>query len=129
LPAWNGNPLFRRIKETTMLAKKTILAAAALAALTAAGLGSASAQPFRDYGRDHGRVVVRYDVRHDWRDHRAFVPRHRVYDTLRLHRFVGIGNPYFLRGQYVVRSHDRFGRVVLVRIDPYTGRFLGVVRI
>jgi hypothetical protein len=117
-----------------MLAKKFVLAAAALAALTAAGLGSASAQPrgdFRDrnsngYGRDNGR----YEQRHDWRDNRrAFVPRHRVYDTLRMHRFVGLGNPYFMRGQYVVRSYDRFGRVVLVRIDPFTGRFLGVVRI
>jgi hypothetical protein len=111
-----------------MLAKKFVLAAAALAALTAAGLGSASAQPrafdrdFRDYGR--------YEQRRDWRDNRrAFIPRHRVYDTLRMHRFVGLGNPYFLRGQYVVRSYDRFGRVVLVRIDPFTGRFLGVVRI
>ena len=109
-----------------MLAKKYLMAAAALAALTVAGLGSASAQPrdrdFRNYGR--------YEMRHDWRDHRrAYIPRHRVYDTLRLHRFVGIGNPYFMRGQYVVRSYDRFGRVVLVRIDPFTGRFLGVIRI
>ena len=117
-----------------MLAKKIVLAAAALAALTAAGLGSASAQPrgdFRDrdfngFGRDNGR----YEQRHDWRDQRrAFVPRHRVYETLRMHRFVGIGNPTFMGGQYVVRSYDRFGRVVLVRIDPFTGRFLGVVRI
>ena len=112
-----------------MLAKKFVMAAAALAALTVAGLGSASAQPrdrdFRNF-RDNGR----YEMRHDWRDHRrAYIPRHRVYDTLRLHRFVGIGNPYFMRGQYVVRSYDRFGRVVLVRIDPFTGRFLGVVRI
>src|SRR5690348_10765513 len=101
-----------------MLAKKILLAAAALAALTAAGLGSASAQPrnFRDNG---ARIEMRHDLRSDWRnDHRAFVPRNRVYDTLRLHRFVGLGNPFFLRGQYVVRSHDRFGRVVLVRIDP-----------
>ena len=115
-----------------MLAKKIILAAAALAALTAAGFGSANAQPrtFRDNDfRNNARVEMRYDLRNDWRNDRAFVPRHRVYDTLRMHRFVGIGNPFFLRGQYVVRSHDRFGRVVLVRIDPYTGRFMGLVRI
>ena len=121
-----------------MLAKKFVLAAAALAALTAAGLGSASAQPrdrdFRDYGRDNGRYEQRHewrsDWRNDWRDtRRAFIPRHRVYDTLRMHRFVGIGHPHFMRGQYVVRSYDRFGRIVLVRIDPWTGRFLGVVRI
>ena len=111
-----------------MLAKKILLAAAALAALTAAGLGSASAQP-RNF-RDQARIEMRHDLRNDWRDdRRAFVPRHRIYDTLRMHRFVGLGNPFFLRGQYVVRSHDRFGRVVLVRIDPYTGRFMGLVRI
>jgi hypothetical protein len=112
-----------------MLAKKFLMAAAALAALTAAGLGSASAQPRNFHDRDF-RDNRRVELRHDWRDtRRAYIPRHRVYDTLRLHRFVGIGNPYFLRGQYVVRSYDRFGRVVLVRIDPFTGRFLGVVRI
>jgi hypothetical protein len=111
-----------------MLAKKMFLAAAALAALTATGLSGANAQPRDRDGRDYrnGRI----EMRHDWRDQRrAFVPRHRVYNTLRLHRYVGLGNPYFMRGQYVVRSYDRFGRVVLVRIDPYTGRFLGVVRV
>ena len=113
-----------------MLAKKFVLAAAALAALTAAGFGSASAQPRGDFRGPDFRDNGRYEQRHDWRDNRrAFIPRHRVYDTLRMHRFVGLGNPYFMRGQYVVRSYDRFGRVVLVRIDPYTGRVLGVVRI
>ena len=105
-----------------MFAKKTILAAAALAALTAAGLGTASAQPM------HRGPVVRHDiVRHDIR--RPVVSHVRVYETLRMHRYVGLGNPYFFHGRYVVRSHDRFGRTVLVELDPWTGRFLGVVRI
>jgi len=110
-----------------MFAKKTILAATALAALTAAGLASAQAQP-RDLARDHrGPAYHQQMGRHDF--HRPYVARTRVYETLRLHRYIGLGNPYFLQGRYVVRSHDRFGRTVLVQIDPWTGRFIGVVRI
>ena len=114
-----------------MNAKKTLLAIAALAALTATGLGSASAQPRHSdrYGRDvrvERHVVIRDDFRRPIA--RPYVDRAQVYRTLRMHRFTGLGNPYFLRGQYVVRSHDRFGRVVLVRIDPWTGRFIGTVR-
>jgi len=110
-----------------MFAKKTVLAAAALAALTAAGLASAQAQPIHRgpaYHQDVGRhQAMRHDVR------RPTVAHARVYQTLRMHRYVGLGNPYFFHGRYVVRSHDRFGRTVLVQIDPWTGRFIGVVRI
>jgi hypothetical protein len=111
------------MKETTMFAKKTILAVAALAALTAAGFGTANAQPRRHDVRVERHVVVHRPAV------RPYVSRVRVYDTLRMHRFTGLGNPYFLRGQYVVRSHDRFGRTVLVRIDPWTGRFIGIARV
>ncbi len=111
-----------------MLAKKIVLAAAALAALTAAGFGTANAQPRRDRDvRVERHVTIRDDVRRPAAQHH-YVDRAQVYRTLRMHRFTGIGNPTFLRGQYVVRSHDRFGRVVLVRIDPWTGRFIGVIR-
>ena len=103
-----------------MFAKKIILAAAALAALTAAGAGAASAAPFNHH---RGPVVIRHDV------HRPYVARTRVYETLRLHRYAGLGDPYFLHGRYVVRSHDRFGRTVLVQIDPWTGRYIGIVRL
>src|SRR3569833_3204831 len=116
------------MKETTMFAKKTILAAAALAALTAAGLSTATAQPLHRGGHAYHREVGRHQiVRHDVR--RPYVSHVRVYETLRMHRYVGLGNPYFFHGRYVVRSHDRFGRTVLVELDPWTGRFLGVVRI
>jgi hypothetical protein len=114
-----------------MLAKKTLLAAAALAALTATGLGSANAQP-RDHYRDRDNRVERHVViQDDFRRPiaRPYVSRTNVFRTLRMHRYTGLGNPYFWRGQYVVRSHNRFGRVVLVRIDPWTGRFIGVTRI
>jgi hypothetical protein len=102
-----------------MFAKKTLLTAAALGALTLAGLGAAEARPAH-----HGMVVVHRPV-----VHRPYVARTRVLETLRLHRYVGLGSPYFLHGRYVVRSHDRFGRTVLVEVDPFTGRFIGVVRI
>lgn len=115
-----------------MNTKKTLLTIVALAALTVTGLGTASAQPRHHdrYGRDvrvERHVVIE---RPAYRPVvRPYVSRDNIYRTLRAHRYVGIGSPYFLRGQYVVRSHDRFGRVVLVRVDPWTGRYMGVVRI
>ena len=101
-----------------MFARKTLLIAAALGALTAAGIGAAEAAPLH-----RGPVAVRVAM------HRPYVARARVFDTLRLHHYVGLGDPYFFHGRYVVRSHDRFGRVVMVEVDPFTGRFIGVVRI
>ena len=102
------------IKEMQMYTTKTLLAAASLAVLTATGLGTASAAPWD---------------RHDWRvhermEHRAFVNRWRVAEALRFHRYDVLGDPYFFHGRYVVRVHDRFGRPVLVQIDPYTGAFI-----
>ena len=98
-----------------MIAKQAMLAAAALAALTATGIGAADAQP--------RPAVARHDM------HRPMVEHARVIETLRLHRYVALGDPYFFHGRYVVRSHDRFGHVVLVQIDPYTGAYIGEVRI
>jgi hypothetical protein len=114
-----------------MFTKKTLLAAAALAALTVTGIGAAAAQPRDDHRMPapaaRHEVMRNAEVRHDGR--RPVVVRTRVLETLRLHRFVGLGDPYFFHGRYVVRSHDRFGHVVLVQIDPYTGAYIGVTRI
>jgi hypothetical protein len=97
-----------------MYTTKTLLAAASLAILTAAGLGTASAAPW-----------ARHDFRaHQRMEHRGFVNHWRVAETLRFHRYHMMGNPYFFHGRYVVRVHDRFGRPVLVQIDPYTGAFI-----
>ena len=95
-----------------MFAKQTILAATALAALTMTGVGAASAAPFRP-------VAV----------HRPYVAREHVLETLRQHHYVGLGDTYVFHGRYVGRSHDRFGHLVLVELDPFTGRFIGEVRI
>ena len=48
----------------------------------------------------------------------------RIADSLRFHRYRMIGDPYFVHGRYVVRTHDRFGRIVFVQVDPYSGAFL-----
>ena len=101
-----------------MFGSRVILAAAAFSALTLGGLGAAVAAPFEH----RGFIAVR-DVQ------RPHVARARVLETLRLHRYVALGEPYFFHGRYVVRSHDRFGRLVLVEIDPFTGRFIGELRI
>lgn len=103
---------------------KTLLTAASLAVLTAAGMGGASAAPW-DHQRGHDRLV-----RHDRIEQRhRYVERTRIYDNLRVHRYRAFGEPYFVRGHYVIRTHDRFGHLVFVRIDPYTGAFLGEVRL
>ncbi len=116
-----------------MVSMKTLLTAASLAVLTAAGIGSASAQPGevrhdrQDIRRDmrdlhHDRVDLRRDTRGAW--HRPYVERMRIVENLRFHNYRVIGDPYFVGGRYVVRTHDRFGRVVFVQVDPWSGAFV-----
>src|SRR5438445_11766974 len=102
-----------------MSSMKTFLAAASLAVLSAAGLGSASAQAWDRYG-DHHRAWVR----HERFEHRAYVDRMRIAETLRFHRLRMIGDPTFVHGRYVVRPRDRFGRLVFVQEDPCRGGFV-----
>ena len=114
-----------------MYSTKILLAAASLAVLTAAGLGSASAAPW-DVRHDrmelrHDRQDIRHDrqdLRRDLREHRGTVDRIRIADTLRFHHYRMIGEPYFVHGRYVVRTHDRFGRIVFVQVDPTSGAFI-----
>ena len=107
-----------------MFGKKTLLAAAALAVLSAAGVGSAAAQPY-DHRMDHRG----FDRHPGMAMQHRYVDRIRLERALRFHHYRVIGDPYFVRGHYVVRTHDRFGHVVLVRIDPYSGAYLGVFRL
>src|ERR1700749_353225 len=99
---------------------KTILTAASLAVLTAAG--SASAAPW-----DHRPLEQTCPYFN--RVHQPIVVRERVFDALRLHHYRGVADPIFVHGHYVVKSFNRFGRVVFVEVDPYTGAFLGEFRI
>ncbi|HVV29130.1 MAG TPA: hypothetical protein VHC40_14300 [Rhizomicrobium sp.] len=100
-----------------MYSTKTLLAAASLAVLTAAGIGTASAAPWDHPG-------YRHEIRRERAEHRAFVNRMRVAEALRFHRYRVVGDPYFVHGRYVVRTYDRFGRVVFVQVDPYSGAFI-----
>ncbi len=120
-----------------MFSTKTLLAAAALSVLTVAGLGSASAAPWDRHENRVERRIERHDNRMDRHEarferhieHRAFVNRIRIADTLRFHRYSVIGDPYFVHGRYVVRTHDRLGRLVFVQVDPYSGAFVREVRL
>lgn len=105
-----------------MLNSKILLAAAALTVTGLAAPASAAPWDHRHDRFDH-RPVVRHEV------HRPYVERVRVYDTLRFRHYRGIGDPYFVRGHYVVRSLNRHGRTVFVEVNPYTGAFIGEFRL
>ena len=107
---------------------KNILAAASLAVLSAAGIGAAAAQPWNHYGDHHGWRGRGYE-RHERFERRAYVDRVRLSEALRFHRYRMIGEPYFVHDRYVVRTHDRFGRIVFVQVNPTSGAFIGEVRL
>ena len=124
--------------------KKILTAAAAAAVLSLTGMTTASAASYGGYGsvdrhdlysdargfddRDGDRSWNR-DHRHFGWEHRRFADRRLVFATLRFHHIRHYGEPYFVRGHYVVRSYDRFGRIALVEINPYTGRLIGFIRL
>jgi hypothetical protein len=45
-----------------------------------------------------------------------------------MHHYRGLGDPYFVRGHYVVKVAGRFGRPLFIEVDPYTGAFIGEFR-
>jgi Ni/Co efflux regulator RcnB len=124
--------------------KQLLLTAAAAAILSSTGAGMAMAAPHdrgghsdRDRGGDRGdrRDGYRHDDRrsHDryWRSEyrHGYVDRDRVFFGLRQHHYSRfIGDPYWFNGHYVVRTYDRFGHIVIVEVDPYTGDVIGVIR-
>lgn len=105
----------------------TILkAAVAAVTLTLAGTAAADAAPFHGGfghgGYGHGGFGYRHEIRRIV-DHRV------VFDMMRARHMRYIGNPYFVRDHYVVRSFDRFGHVSLVEVNPYTGQIIGFIRL
>ena len=102
---------------------KTLLTAASMAVAMAAGASSADAAPWDRHMQDRHMTDRHAPM------HRSYVARQRVVEVLRTHRYHVIANPVFLRGHYVVKSFNRFGRVVFVEINPYTGTFLGEFRV
>jgi hypothetical protein len=111
--------------------KKLLLTAAAAAILTTTGAVA------RDFDRD-GRPGMAMSMRHDgdrghdryWRqDYRGYADRDVVFRSLRANHFYRWqGDPFWFQGRYVMRTYDRFGQVVLVEVNPYTGGFVGVIR-
>jgi hypothetical protein len=101
-----------------MRSTKTLLAAASLTLLSTMGMGGASAAPW-DH---HPGPVARHEM------DRRIVDRDRVFASLRLHHYRWLGDPYFVRGHYVVRVAGRFGHPLLIEVDPYTGAFIGEFR-
>ncbi|MGA7675156.1 MAG: hypothetical protein WCA78_08935 [Rhizomicrobium sp.] len=124
--------------------KKLLLTAAAAAVLSATGTGLALADPY-DHGGPGHHDSDRHDDRHDgdrrddrgghdryWRPEfrgHSYVDRDRVFVELRHHHYNRfVGDPYWFQGHYVVRSYDRWGHIVFVEVNPYTGGFVGEIR-
>ncbi|HWD29273.1 MAG TPA: hypothetical protein VG387_19025 [Rhizomicrobium sp.] len=104
-----------------MQRNKFLMAAATAAALITAGASAADAAPWNGYHRGPATVV---------RTERRVIVDHRVvFDTLRVHRVRYVGTPYFVRGHYVVKSFDRFNKPVFVEMKPYTGAYIGFIRL
>jgi hypothetical protein len=114
----DGMASVRTVKEMTMYSNRILLAAAALAVSSAA-----NAAPWDHRFDNHSGPTARPEF------HRAIVARIRVFDTLRLRHYRGIGDPYFIRGHYVVRTINPFGHTVFVEVDPYSGAFIGELRV
>ena len=123
-----------------MRIKTLLLTAVAAAVLSTTGAGMAMADPY-DHSGHH--EMDRHGDRHDgdrrggdhdrywrpeFREH-SYIDRDRVFMELRRHHYNRfVGDPYWYQGRYVVRSYDRFGHVVFVEVNPYTGGFVGVIR-
>jgi len=121
----DGNDPPNAMKETVMFNMKNILAAASLAVVSAAGMTGASAQPYFD--RHDDRAWHRYERFDD-----RFAPRvnrWRIAENLRFHGLRMISEPAFFHGRMVVRAQDRFGRLVIVHVDPRDGDLLRVIRL
>jgi hypothetical protein len=105
-----------------MNTKKLLLAVSTAAVLASTGMATA------DDRHDHDRHVVAATHDRYWRpEYRGFAARDQVFVGLRQHGFVRyVGDPYWFNGRYVVRSYDRFGHVVFVEVNPYTGGYIGV---
>jgi len=78
----------------------------------------------RDYDRDYDRG---YGYRSGYYGYRNYVDRDRIFYVIREHNYNYVGDPYWYGDDYVVRAYDPYGRLVLVRVDPYTGAWLGVL--
>jgi hypothetical protein len=116
--------------------KKLLLTAAAAVIVASTGAVARDFDRRPDRGmaerHDHDGSMDRGVRGHDryWRDgYRDYAHRDSMFRSLREHRYSRfVGDPYWFHGRYVVRTYDRFGRVVFVEVNPYTGGFIGEIR-
>ena len=80
----------------------------------------------RDSNRDWNHSNRGYHTDYTRHDYRPYVGHDRVRFVLRSHNYRYVSDPYWYRGQYVVRAYDPYGRLVLVRVDPYSGAWMGI---
>lgn len=82
----------------------------------------------RDWRDDRGSWHSDHD--RYWRaEYRGFAARDKIFAELRRHHYMRfVGDPYWYQGRYVVKSYDRFGKIVFIEVNPYTGSFIGAVR-
>jgi hypothetical protein len=116
--------------EATMNIKKLLMTVAAPAVLTTAGAGLAAAAPWGHGGPSPGHHSMNHHDRY-WRPEyrHGYVNHDRVFAEMRHHHYYRfLGSPYWFHGRYVVRTYDRFGHVVFIEVNPYTGGFIGVIR-
>ena len=124
-----------------MTIRKTLLASATLALVSIAGAASAAPmhstmQPALHNG---AALTIQYrapDLRNDRFDNnrndrfnRRIVSDRVILANLRANNLRAVSNPHFVRGRLVVQAMGRFGRIVTVEFNPYTGRMIGVIRL
>ena len=134
-----------------MTIRKTLLASATLALVTIASAASAApahsniqpglqngaslsiqyrAPDPRDF-RNDGNFWDNRDLRNDRDDRfgRHIVSDRVILANLRAANLRAVSNPRFVRGRLVVQAMGRFGRIMTVEFNPYTGRMIGVIRL
>lgn len=121
-----------------MTLRKTLLATATLALMTIAGAATVSAAPMRPamHPMTHTQAALTIQfhapapqrLRDNRIDRRRLVSDRMILANLRAHNLRAIGRPHLVRGHLVVQARGRFGRIVLVEVNPRNGRIIGVIR-
>ena len=82
-----------------------------------------------DWQDNHGSWHNDHDRywRHSYHD-RVFVDDDVVFNILRHRHYTEFeGRPFWFHGRFIVRTHDRWGRLVMIEVNPYTGAYIGIL--
>ena len=84
-------------------------------------------RPDRGWAEHHDRDG--YKDRYWKPGFRNYIGHDRVFFNLRHRGYARfVGDPYFYHGRYVVKTYNRWGKVVFVEVNPYSGAFIGEIR-